>query len=108
MILRFGEIVLAWMAFHQTQTPGGKTRPAGVPIDSGDADCVLAPVTSHPWQSNFDLPIQDWQGANLNVPSTIRAHKMTVIPKSSIARRVGGLSAGDRKRLAALLTGGFS
>ena len=105
MTLRFGEIVLAWIAYHQT--PGGKTRPAVVLIDSGDADCVLAPITSHPWQSKFDLQRQDWREAKLNVPSTIRVHKMTVIPKSSIARSVGSLSSPDRQRLSHLLADAF-
>jgi len=76
--------------FHQT--PGGKLRPAAVLLDSGDDDFVAAPVTSRPRMSDFDVPVQQWRDAGLNTASTIRVHKLTVLAKHEIVRRIGELS----------------
>ena len=77
MALRFGEIVLIEVQFHQTQ--GSKIRPATVVLDSGDEDFVAAPVTSRPSATEFDLVLVDWRSAGLNVPSTVRLHKIAVL-----------------------------
>lgn len=66
----FGEVVLIRIQFHQAT--GGKVRPAVVLLDSGDDDFVAAPVTSQARNSEYDLAIQDWRGAGLNVASHIR------------------------------------
>src|SRR5277367_4974371 len=94
MTLRPGEIVLIRIDFHQT--PGGKVRPAVVLLDSGDDDFIAAPITSRPWISEFDVPVQQWREAGLNVPSRIRAHKLTTLAKFEIVRRVGNLASLDR------------
>jgi mRNA interferase MazF len=73
MTLTPGEVVLIRIDFHQTQ--GGKLRPAVVLLDSGDDDFVAAPITSRSRASDFDVAIQYWREAGLNVPSTIRVHK---------------------------------
>jgi len=106
MALRLGELVLIRIAFHQT--PGGKLRPAVVLLDSGDDDFVAAPITSHPRVSAFDLPIQQWQEAGLNTASTIRVHKLTVLAKSEVVRRLGELTETDRAALADVLRRAFS
>jgi mRNA interferase MazF len=67
MILQFGEIVLIRMQFHQTT--GAKIRPALVLLDTGDDDFVAAPITSQLRRSDYDLAINDWRAAGLNVPS---------------------------------------
>jgi mRNA-degrading endonuclease toxin of MazEF toxin-antitoxin module len=89
MNLRQGEVVLIRIDFHQT--PGGKLRPAVIPLDSGDDDFVAAPITSRPRASNFDVPIHQWQEAGLNPSSTIRVHKLTVLAKDEIVCRFGDL-----------------
>jgi len=94
MTLRPGEVVLIRIDF--LQTPGGKLRPAVVLLDSGDDDFVAAPVTSHLRASAFDLPIQQWREAGFNTSSTVRVHKLTVLAKSEIARRIGELAGADR------------
>lgn len=96
-----GELILVYIDFHQTV--GGKIRPAVVLVDTGDDDVVAAPVTSHPPRVAYDLAIRDWQQAGLNVPSYIRIHKLTVLPKTAIARRIGRLAETDQRSLSDLL-----
>jgi mRNA interferase MazF len=105
MKLQLGEIVLLRMEFHQTA--GGKVRPAVVLLDAGDDDFVAAPVTSRPRLSEYDLPVQEWKSAGLNVPSFIRVHKLSVLPKSGIVRRLGMLTKPDRDALIQKLARAF-
>jgi len=106
MILRPGEIVLIRIDFHNT--PGGKLRPAVVLLDSGDDDFVAAPITSRLRVSDFDVPIQQWREAGLIAVSTIRVHKLTVLAKYEIVRRLGELVAVDRAALAEVLRRAFT
>jgi mRNA interferase MazF len=101
MKLRVAEVVLIRMQFHQA--PGAKVRPALVLIDPGDEDFVAAPITSQMRVSGFDLAVADWQPAGLNVPSMVRLHKLTVLAKADIVRRLGVCSSTDREALAKLL-----
>lgn len=105
MTLRPGEVVLIRIDSHQAR--GVKLRPALVLLDSGDDDFVGAPVTSRPRVSDFDVSIQDWSVAGLNVPSTVRVHKLTVLAKNEIVRRLGDLAAHDRQAVAAVLHRAF-
>jgi mRNA interferase MazF len=106
MTLRAGEVVLIRIDFHQT--PGGKLRPAVVLLDSGDDDFVGAPVTSRLRVSDFDVPIQQWREAGLNAASSIRVHKLTVLAKDEIVRRIGELAGADRTALTEVLRRAFS
>jgi mRNA interferase MazF len=106
MTLRPGEIVLIRIGFHEA--PGGKFRPAAVLLDSGDDDFVAGPVTSRFRVSAFDVPIHQWREAGLNTASTIRVHKLTVLAKTEIARRLGELTLADRIALAEALRRAFS
>lgn len=101
MKLRVAEVVLIRMQFHQA--PGSKIRPALVLMDPGDEDFVAAPITSQPRASQFDLAVGDWQSAGLNVPSMVRVHKLTVLPKADIVRRLGVCSSADHDALAKLM-----
>jgi mRNA interferase MazF len=64
-------------------------------LDAGDEDFVAAPITSRPGRAEFDLPLQDWRSAGLNVPSTVRIHKVAVLSKANVRRTVGRLTASD-------------
>lgn len=103
--MKLGDLVLLRMEFHQTA--GGKVRPAVVLLDAGDDDFVAAPVTSRPRLSEYDLPVQEWKTARLNVPSFIRVHKLTVLPKSGIVRQLGSLTKSDRDALVQILIRAF-
>jgi mRNA interferase MazF len=98
MTLLTGEVVLIRMRFHQADS--SKIRPALVLLDSGDQDFLAAPITSQQRTSDFDLPLQGWRAVGLNVPSTVRLHKLTVLPKPDIVRRLGVCSGEDRTVLA--------
>jgi mRNA interferase MazF len=63
MTLRFGEVVLIRMQFHQAA--GAKVRPALVVLDTGDDDFVAAPITSQARHSDYDLAMEDWRTAGL-------------------------------------------
>src|SRR5262249_47555552 len=105
MTLRLGEVVLIRMQFHQSQ--GSKVRPAVVLLDTGDDDFVAAPITSQLKVSKCDLSMKDWRGAGLNVPSSIRIHKLTVLSKIDIARSLGCLSDKDHESLVTSLCRAF-
>jgi mRNA-degrading endonuclease toxin of MazEF toxin-antitoxin module len=106
MKLRPGEVVLIRIDFHQT--PGGKLRPCAVLLDAADDDFVAAPITSRLRVSDFDLPIREWREAGLNTASTIRVHKLTVLAKDEIVRRLGELAGVDRIALSEVLRRAFS
>lgn len=95
---RLGDIVLVRMRFHQAE--GTKVRPALVLLDPTDDDFVAAPITSRPRAAAADLPLEDWRDAGLNVPSTARLGKLTVMSQSEILRHVGSLPEKDRAILA--------
>ena len=106
MNLRPGEVVLIRIDYHQTT--GGKMRPAVVLLDTGDSDFVAAPVTSQPRTTDFDVAVRRWRDAGLNVASTIRVHKLTVLAKDEVLRRLGELAESDRTALAGILRPAFS
>lgn len=97
MTLRFAEVVLIRLQYHQAQ--GSKIRPAIVLLDTGDDDIVAAPVTSQSRISEFDIALAEWRAAGLNAPSFVRMHKLTVLSKADIVRRIGICSTGDRAAL---------
>jgi mRNA interferase MazF len=105
MDLNPGDIVLIEVGFQQMQ--GAKIRPAIVVLDSGGNDFVAAPITSRARPAEFDLTHTDWQFAGLNVPSTARIHKVSVLPKASIRRLIGTLATSDLAAVRAKLCRAF-
>ena len=105
MTLRSGDIVLIRMPFQTA--PGAKVRPAVVLLDPGDDDLVAAPVTSQARNSRYDLRIENWREAGLNVASWARAHKLAVLAKGDILRSLGALGERDRASLGKILCGAF-
>ncbi len=76
-------------------------------LGTGDNDFVAAPITSQARDSEFDLSIAEWRAAGLNVASSIRIHKLTVLAKSDIVRQLGTLSEKDRASLVQILSHAF-
>jgi mRNA interferase MazF len=105
MTLQVADIVLIRMQFHQSV--GSKRRPAIVLLDTGDEDFVAAPVTSQVRLSEFDYLLGDWHMAGLIAPSSVRVHKLTVLPKADIVRRLGACSRTDREGLLKVLCRAF-
>ena len=105
MTLQPGDILLLRMQYHQTQ--GSKIRPVLVLLDTGDDDFVGAPVTSQSRSSDCDLALADWKAAGLNVPSLARVHKLTVLPKADVVRKLGSCSAYDHDAMVRVLCQAF-
>jgi hypothetical protein len=55
----------------------------------------------------YDLPVQEWKSAGWNVPSCIRVHKLTVLPKSGMVRKLGSLTKPDGDALVRILERAF-
>ena len=105
MTLRFGEIVLIRMQFHQAI--GAKVRPALVLLDTGDEDFVAAPITSQARHSEYDLAMEGWRTPGLNVASYVRVHKLSVLATADIVRNLAPVSEKDRATLIELLCRAF-
>ncbi|MCK4397863.1 MAG: type II toxin-antitoxin system PemK/MazF family toxin [Methanophagales archaeon] len=96
-----GEIVLVSFPFAGTE--GAKWRPALVLIDMGDADIVVARVTSQIVRTAFDVEIGDWQQAGLLLPSAVRVHKLATLEKRLVVRRLGTLTTTDWTQMRATI-----
>jgi mRNA interferase MazF len=105
MTLQFGEVVLINVLFHQAT--GAKVRPALVLLDTGDEDFLAAPVTSRARGTEYDVALKDWQASVLNIASYVRVHKLTVLAKAEVIRRLGTTSAADRDSLHQVLCHAF-
>jgi mRNA interferase MazF len=94
---QIGELLLVEFPF--TASGPGKSRPALVILDTGDADVILARVTTQAHGSPFDVPIAAWQQAGLLAPSTVRLHKLATLAKNRVHKCLGKLEATDRRSL---------
>jgi mRNA interferase MazF len=96
-----GDLVLVDFPF--TTSGPGKPRPALVLLDTGDADVVLARVTTQPRSTPYDVPLSGWQQAGLLAPSVVRLHKLATLAKSRVQRVLGSLEANDRQGVGQVL-----
>lgn len=104
----FGDVVLDY--FPQSGTTARKQRPGIVVLDIGDADLVIAPVTSKARTLAGDVPISILPGTGLIRPSWVRMAKVATLLKTDLVRALGRLSPPDRSQLVQnwqTLYGGF-
>ena len=101
-----GEILLVPVVFSDGS--GHKKRPVVVVYDSGDADVLVAPVTSQMARSPRDVPVVNWQPAGLRLPSIVRLEKMNTVEKSTVIKRMGQLAPDDWKDMKTVLKQLFS
>jgi mRNA interferase MazF len=94
---------LVFISFPFTAGSQTKGRPAMVVLDAGDADVLVARVTTQSGQSEFDVLLGDWRGAGLLAPSTVRLHRLATLEKSLIQRSLGSVQADDRPALRAAI-----
>lgn len=80
-----------------------KRRPALVLLDAGDADVLVARITSQERQHDLDVEIADWKKTGLLLPSIARLHKLATLEKSLIVKTLGSLQPLDRRAVAAVL-----
>jgi mRNA interferase MazF len=100
-IYQAGDLLLVDFPF--TASGAGKPRPALVILDTGDADVVLARVTTQQHGAPFDVEVAGWQSAGLLAPSFVRLHKLATLAKSRVHKHLGSLDATDRQAIAAAL-----
>jgi mRNA interferase MazF len=98
---RPGDLVL--VAFPFAAGTQGKHRPALVILDTGDADVLVARVTTQTGHSDHDVRIEDWKGAGLLAPSTVRLHKLAMLEKSLVQRCLGSIQGADRAAISEVL-----
>jgi mRNA interferase MazF len=96
-----GDLLL--VDFPMTTSGPAKPRPALVVLDTGDADVMLARVTTQSRNTPFDVPIADWKKSGLLAPSIVRLHKIATVAKTRVQRVLGCLEASDRQQIRAVL-----
>jgi hypothetical protein len=89
-----GEVWLASIAF--TSGVASKLRPVLILWLDGQ-DAVVAAITSANPRSNTDVPLSDWSGEGLRVPSTVRLSRLdcpraVYFPATSWGPLAGGFS----------------
>lgn len=88
-----GDVVLVTLTY--SSQVGVKKRPVVVLRDVGDADILVAPVTSQSSRVRYDMPLADWQQVGLKLPSVVRTEKLATVQKSAVIRVFGRLSVAD-------------
>ncbi|HEY1860562.1 MAG TPA: type II toxin-antitoxin system PemK/MazF family toxin [Gemmataceae bacterium] len=95
MAFSAGDILL--VPFPYRDQPGERTRPAVVISSLSNnqrGDLVIAAITSHAPRDATDYALQDWFGAGLKLPSTVRMLFAT-IAESRVVFHVGHMSDRD-------------
>jgi len=72
-------------------------------LDTGDADIIVARVTSQSPQADYDLELEEWQNAGLALPSIVRLHKIATLEKRLVERQLGRLANTDWERVRAIV-----
>ena len=67
------------------QDQGQKQCSGLVLLDTGNADVVVACITSSLSQGGFDVELAEWHRAGLPASSVVRAHKLLTLEKVLIA-----------------------
>ncbi len=96
-----GEVLLVPVVFSDGS--GHKKRPVVIVCDSGDADLLVAPVTSQAARSPRDLTVVDWRQAGLRLPSIVRLEKLATVEKSMVVRKMGRLAPDDWEKVKVVL-----
>ena len=96
-----GDLVL--IAFPFTTGTQTKSRPAMVVLDAGDADILVARVTTQSGQDDHDVLLHGWKDAGLLAPSTVRLHKLATLEKALVQRRLGRVQSEDRAAISATM-----
>lgn len=93
----FGDVVL--VHFPQSGTSAKKQRPGIVILDIGDADLVIAPVTSKARTQAGDITVIDLSPTGLIRSSWVRLAKAATLLKSDVVRQLGRLTPSERKSI---------
>ena len=96
----FGEIVL--VDFPQSGSVQRKRRPALIVLDIGNADVVLAPITTKERSGQGEYKLRDWQVSGLLRESWVRLAKIACLEKRDITRHLGQLTDHDKDMIVKL------
>jgi mRNA interferase MazF len=96
-----GDVLLVPVPFSDGS--GHKKRPVLVVYDGGDADLLVAPVTSQAARSACDIPVTHWQRAGLRLPSIVRLDKLATLQKTTVVRNLGRLAPEDWEKAKGVL-----
>jgi len=72
-------------------------------LDTGDADLVVARVTTQLHSTANHVSLHGWAGAGLIAPSVVRLHKLATLDKSLVRARLGRLGPEDARRTMTVL-----
>lgn len=100
-VYQLGDVLLVTLSYSSQM--GVKKRPVIVLRDAGDADVLVAPVTSQAARVAYDVALADWPQEGLKLPSLVRTEKLATVEKSAVVRVLGKLSARDRNAMEAKL-----
>jgi len=98
---RLGEVVL--LAFPFAGRRESKRRPTLVLLDTGNADILVARITSQDVDTDYDVRLAEWVQAGLLLPSVVRLHKLATLQKTLVDRRLGTLTLNDLSKVKAKL-----
>jgi mRNA interferase MazF len=96
-----GDVLLVPVVFSDAS--GVKKRPVVVVCAGGDADLLVAPVTSQGARSVYDVPVVNWQQAGLRLPSIVRLEKLATVAKTTVSKKLGQLPQADSAQVKAAL-----
>jgi mRNA interferase MazF len=85
MTYRHGTIVV--VNFPATSGQPGKIRPSLVVFDSGDADIIIAKLTTRGPRGSHDVVLNDWTPVGLRAPTVVRVGKLLTTEKSLVKRK---------------------
>jgi mRNA interferase MazF len=88
-----GDVLLVALAYSSGM--GVKKRPVVVLRDVGDADILVAPITSQASRVRYDVTLADWGQEGLKLPSVVRTEKLATVEKAAVIRGLGRLSLQD-------------
>lgn len=78
-----------WVAdITYTDGTASKKRP-GLVLWVDGADAIVAAVTSAAPRSPTDVSLQDWSGAGLRLPSTVRFARLDCLEQSLLLHQLG-------------------
>ncbi len=97
-----GDLIL--IAFPFSSGVKTKRRPTLIILDTGDADVVVARVTTRLYRTSFDMALVDWSDAGLLAASVVRLHKVVTLERKLVEQRMGTVSAADCAAIASVLT----
>ena len=95
-----GDVVSVEFPFSDFQN--FKRRP-GLVLVGGEADLLVARITTHPPRDSSDVALNRWSEIGLPRASTVRLAKLITIDHRLVHHKIGGLHSDDGRAVARAL-----